>query len=73
MMSLFCINGTEHRVKRDSETLKDTLNDFIRRKTPYKVRSETLGIPRIRHHLSAAACNSRGFISRQTNLRCMLY
>ena len=42
---LFCINGTEHRVNRDSEVVKDTLNDYLRRRTPYKVRSETLAIP----------------------------
>ena len=39
---LFCINGTEHRVKRDSEAVKDTLNDYIRRRTSYKARSKPL-------------------------------
>ena len=42
---VFCINGSEHCLKRDSDLIRDSsLNDFIRRKTPFKVRL------RIRHH-----------------------
>ena len=42
---VFCINGSEYRLKRDSDVIRDSsLNDFIRRKTPFKVRM------RIRHH-----------------------
>lgn len=47
---LFCINGTEHRVRRDSELAKDPLVDYLRRQTPFKASPETL-LPstRIRH------------------------
>ena len=42
---VFCINGSEYCLKRDSDLIRDSsLNDFIRRKTPFKVRT------RIRHH-----------------------
>ena len=51
---VFCINDSEYRLKRDSELIRDSsLNDFIRRKTPFKVRM------RIRHHHECRVFSSR--------------
>ena len=58
---VFCINGSEYRLGRDSNLIRDSsLNDFIRRKTPFKVRM------RIRHHHESRAPLWRNSSKRQT-------
>ena len=58
---VFCINASEYRLKRDSDVIRDSsLNDFIRRKTPFKVRM------RIRHHHECRDSPSRSSSEHQT-------
>ena len=58
---VFCINGSRYCLQRDSEIIRDSsLNDFIRRKTPFKVRM------RIRHHREGTVPLSRSLSEHQT-------